>query len=102
MIFFFFSIKECCSIEDKNQLREFIYRIGMQVIIGDATADIIVTTLYEIVKKNNAIVNILSDVLAILDIESQVMDKNYRDNFISFLNLANNVSYIFLKYSFVF
>jgi len=44
-----FSIKELNSTEDKAVLREIIYKIVMQVVIGEAQSDIVVSTLYQII-----------------------------------------------------
>lgn len=86
-------IKHCSSLNDVDVLRQTIYHLGLQVVHGEVIADLAVSTFYEIIKSNEQITSILSDVITILDIESQVLgqiDSNKRENFIEFLKLANN------------
>lgn len=83
-------IKECSAVEDQALLRDALYRIAMQVVVGDAPSDLIVSALHEIIKQNQHVVNILCDVLSVLDIESKILEREYRDNFLTLITHANN------------
>lgn len=44
-----FSVKECNATQDLSIIRDVIYRMGMQVIIGETHPDVVVSALYEII-----------------------------------------------------
>ncbi|OTF78329.1 hypothetical protein BLA29_011553 [Euroglyphus maynei] len=42
-------IKHCSSLNDIDVLRQTIYHLGLQVVHGEVTADLAVSTFYEII-----------------------------------------------------
>ena len=84
-------IQACQNGSDLNAIRNLIYDECVNYLNGQLNLDQLVSLLTEIIKLNEEIINLLSDLLLLLDLETQNgKDKSKRDNYISFLFACSN------------
>ncbi|XP_054160183.1 THO complex subunit 2-like [Oppia nitens] len=85
-------VKQCRSISDREKLRQLVYDLCARVVNGQSKADPVVIALIEVIALNSDIINILSDVLLLFDVETQTLENkdNTRDHYLQLLSAVNN------------
>ena len=86
-------IIEACQTngQESSEIRNLIYDECLRYLNGKIQLDNLLSLLIDCIKQNEDVINQLSDLLLLLDLETQnVKDKSKRDNFINFLSACSN------------
>lgn len=79
------------ACQNGREIRNLIYDECQNYLNGSIQLDQLLNSLSECIKLNEDIINQLSDLLLLLDLETQnIKDKSKRDNFINFLSACSN------------
>lgn len=84
-------LQVCQETSDLNVIRNLVYDECQSYLNGLINLESLTSLLIEIIKINENVVNLLSDLLLLLDIETQnIKNKSKRDNYISLLSACSN------------